>query len=156
MPCFGRRGDEVPAWARYAVYYGEDLVAWSDYDPRVVDTPNQSQIVYTHTPCCDQGKVHAGKHCYIEPLKLNPGESYLVAKLAGTLHRRQKSATGDESHFLVDEGARVKVGQTLCFFRRASVIYSCLASEDGELVSFLVKDGQTVHVGQPFLIFRRD
>ena len=76
----------------------------------------------------------------------------LKAPLTGTFYR----SNGLNAPNLVEEGAAVKAGQTVCILEAMKMFNQIKVEKPGKLVRFLVKTGDTVQKGAPYAVIQYD
>jgi len=71
--------------------------------------------------------------------------SYISSPFVGTFYR----SPGPDSAPFVDEGSKVKKGQTLCIIEAMKLMNEIPAEVDATIVQCLVENGQPVEYGEP-------
>lgn len=80
--------------------------------------------------------------------ELQSGEEYIKSPLVGTYHQ---AAYKDAKPF-VEEGSKVKKGQTLCIVEAMKVMNEIKAPKDGTIKKILAKEGDIIEYDQKLFV----
>lgn len=86
----------------------------------------------------------------VPPPTVDPNLVEITSPMVGTFYR---SPAPDEAVF-VEQGDRIKAGQTVCIIEAMKLMNELEAEVSGEIVEILVENAQPVEFGQPLMRVR--
>lgn len=86
----------------------------------------------------------------VPPPTVDPNLVEITSPMVGTFYR---SPAPDEDMF-VEQGDRIKTGQTVCIIEAMKLMNELEAEVSGEIVEILVENSQPVEFGQPLMRVR--
>ncbi len=93
----------------------------------------------------------AGTHAAAAPTAASNGNEVLLSPIVATFYR----SPGPDVPPFVEQGKKVKAGQTLCILEAMKVMNEFIADYDMEIVRVLPENGKMVEYSQPLFEVRR-